>query len=374
MKVVYDLEAYSFSPHGGVARIFDEILPRLEERPGFDAVLRRNGPLARRAPGGDRSKMSPIPALPPGYHRHRWLGSLYSRMEQLYWRLEGADIFHPTFYPIQDGPRGAPVLVNVYDLNHELIPQADDMPDHGAFLLRKKRWLQRAERILCISEATRSDLLRCYDVQPGRVRVVHLAGNPSFHLLPRNEALKAASSLLTGVDRPFLLYVGSRQRYKNFHRLLQAYGSWSRRNEVALVVVGGRPSVEDAKLLDLCGNPPNVHYVGHATDGQLNALYNVAEFFVYPSAGEGFGIPLLEAMSAGCPLCLSDLPVFHEVAGAAADYFDAAQPDSAHAAFERSLQRRAAPDFARNPPKPAQDFSWDRAADEVWKIYEEMKE
>ena len=372
MKVLYDLQAYSFSPHGGVARMFDALIERMARRPDYQALYRSGTPLARVPPRLPRTAFAGLPPCPAPLRRLPLAPAGYRALEQLNWKRRGPQIFHPTFYPAGDDFRHLPTVVHVYDLIHELIPQADDMPDHAGFLHTKRRWLQRAQRVVCISEATRTELLRHYDLDAAKVRVVTLAGGDGFHALEPAAARTTAGQLGDLTNRPFLLFVGSRQRYKNFHRLLQAYGSWRHRHEVALVVVGGRPGPADQIALDLAGRPEHVHFVGPADDATLNALYNLARFLVYPSSAEGFGIPLLEAMAAGCPVVASDLAVFHEVAGDGPVYFDPLSVDSLHAAFDRGLTRRDDPAFQRHPPRPARDFSWDRCAEEMWNIYREL--
>lgn len=372
MKVLYDLQAYSFSPHGGVARMFDAVIERLARRPDYQALYRSGTYLARVPPRLPATSFAGLPPCPPILRRLPLAPAAYAALERANWNRRGPQLFHPTFYPAADDFRHLPTVVHVYDLIHELIPQADDMPDHAGFLRTKRRWLERAQRIVCISEATRRALLGHYALDPARVRVVTLAGGEGFHRLDPAAARAAAGPLADAVSRPFLLFVGSRQRYKNFHRLVQAYGSWRHRHEVALVVVGGRPGTADALALDLAGRPEHVHFVGATDDVTLNALYNLARFLVYPSSGEGFGIPLLEAMAAGCPLACSDLDVFHEVAGDGPVYFDPLRADSMHAAFDRALTRRDEESFLRNPPRPAQAFSWDRCAEELWAVYREL--
>lgn len=365
VNVLYDLQAYSFSPHGGVARIFDELLTRFSQRPDFSGTLFPSAPPRRSPPQARNLKVKAFPSIPVLRH-------LLRPVEAAYWNAQRLDLQHPTFYPPEDRWPKLPAVVHVYDLIHETIALADDMPDHAAFLAIKKRWLQRAQRIVCISQATRDELLRLYDLDEKIVRVVPLACGPAFRRLDEAEAKRLAAPVLKGVEGPFMLYIGSRQRYKNFHRLLHAFAAWSRFRDVALVVVGGRPNASDAAALDLSGAARNVHFVGHADDEALNALYNRARFFVYPSLCEGFGIPLLEAMAAGCPIAASDLPVFREIAGGGPDYFDPLSADSMHAAFDRALARREDSNFQRQPPAPTRDFRWERCAEETWNLYREI--
>ena len=372
MNVAYDLQAYSFSPHGGIARMFDEMLSQFAKRSDFKALLLRNGPLQRLPPTAPNIGFTRWPALPLPLHKYVLIGSAYSRLERAYWKTQGVDLYHPTFYPFHDMLGVIPCVVNVYDLIHERFEGADDMPDRSGFLQRKAKFIRKAARIICISEATKNDLLKYHNVDPSVVRVVHLGRNPVFRRMTAEEARAKTEKILGRDTRPFMLYVGSRQRYKNFHKFIRAYGLWNGRKDVDVIVVGGTQRAEDRVVLDLSGSPDRVRFIGHTDDETLCALYNRAAFFAYPSSCEGFGIPVLEALAAGCPLCLSDIPVFHEIAGDLAAYFDPDSPESAAQAFDRALALRTDAGFASLSIARADAFSWKTCTDRVWEIYKEL--
>jgi glycosyltransferase involved in cell wall biosynthesis len=372
VNVVYDLQAYSFSPHGGIARIFDEMLRAFARRRDFSARLIRTHALQRVPPLAENVRFAEFPDLPLQLHKYRLIGGAYSQLEKRYWKKQAIDIYHPTFYPFHDRFDALPCVVNVYDLIHERIEGADDMPDHRGFLKRKARFIEKADRLICISEATRHDLLACYKVDPQRVRVVHLGGNPVFRNMDDADAQAKCRALLKDFDKPFILYVGSRQRYKNFHLFMQAYGRWARRKDIGVVVVGGPARAEDRLVLDLSGSPAHVRFVGHTDDETLCALYNRAEFFVYPSRLEGFGIPLLEAMASGCPLCCSDIPVFREIAKDLPAYFDPSSAESAVAAFDKALTLRGDTRLVKLQADRAGQFTWQQCTDKIWQVYKEI--
>ena len=375
MKVIYDMQAYSFGPHGGIVRIFDEIIARLGGKPGFRACLFAAGRTAAPLPLGPHIRRSPWRGLPRGLSGSDTpISKIYHTLERLYWRTEGGHIFHPTFYPNRPALFRLPTVVTVYDLIHEQLDAPDDMPDHSAYLRLKKNAIQQAARILCISEATRQDLLKYYDVDPGIARTVHPACDPLFGHMPQEELDHVATAVLPDPATPFILYVGSRQRYKNFHRFLAAYRQWRENHNVRVVVVGKKRHSGDATVEDLTGSGGNITFLPNVTDRELCALYSRALFFCYPSLCEGFGIPLLEAMASNCALCISDIPVFHEVAGQAAHYFDPYSIESMLAAFDKCLADRENPQHDATRKEQLARFSWDRCAEQVWQLYEEVVE
>ena len=172
--------------------------------------------------------------------------------------------------------------------------------------------------------------------------------------------------LLKNSEKPFFLYVGSRQAYKNFDRLLNAYTQWRFNKDISLVVIGGGLPPPNHTEMD------NVTFLDQVNDNELCALYNKASFFAYPSLNEGFGIPMLEAMASNCPVCASDIPAFREVAGDTACYFDPYSTDSMISAFEKAMDQKNDTQLQRARQKCIARFSWDQCAENIWHIYEEL--
>jgi len=352
--------------------MLDEVLARLDQRDDFAALLYKPSRILAQAPKGRNIDMCMWRGLPGALREHALPRKIYHGLSELYWRCHQADIFHPTFYPLDTELFRLKTVVNIYDLIHEKIPHADDMPNHQQFLALKKRAVEKADRLICISESTRSDLQQYYDVDTERTRVVHLACNKEFRVMPSEQSTRLAGEVSSALDRPFVLYVGSRQRYKNFHRLLQAYQGWTANRDVDLVVVGGPKKSTDAATHDLATGKGTVRYLSFPGDETLCALYNRARFFVYPSLAEGFGIPLLESMASGCPVCVSDIPPFREVAGDAAIYFDPHSVDAMRVAFDRALAARNSEEIQTRHQLCLSHYSWDKCAEKIWDIYSEL--
>lgn len=371
MNLVYDLQAYSFSPYGGITRMFDELFTHLAGRPEHRAKICMLHPPHRLPPLAPNVRICSLHTLPGGLRNRGMTRWLVNAAERAYWRGFKPDLFHATFYPDPWPLPHLPAVVNVYDLIHEKFAKPDNMPDHTHFLRLKRRALKRASRIICISHATKNALLEHYEVDPAKIRVVHLGRDPLFRPLSTEVAQAKTRALLQKGAKPYLLYIGSRQRYKNFHRLVAAYGRWPHRNEVDLAVVGPVELQEDRIVNDLCGWPGHIRYLGHVDDETLCALYNLAVGLVYPSLDEGFGIPLLEAQASGCRLCISDIPVFREVVGDHAVYFDPQSVDGICAALDRVYADHAG-SGREAPGDGLATYSWDRFTRNVLEIYEEM--
>jgi len=181
------------------------------------------------------------------------------------------------------------------------------------------RLVRRARHVIAISEFTRDRLVRATGLGEDAVSVIPNGVGARFQP-PEAQARRRTRDALGLADVRYVLSVGTLEPRKNLAGLLRA---WARAlpdlpGDLELVIAGapGRASVfAEASLGDL---PPRVRLAGRVDDDMLPALYAEAEWFVYLSLYEGFGLPPLEALACGTPVIVSDIPVFREVAGDAA--------------------------------------------------------
>ncbi len=157
----------------------------------------------------------------------------------------------------------------------------------------------------------------------------------------------------------YILTVASMDPRKNLDRVVEAYEKSNVKKDVKLVLVGKSSSLFNLKISEEIRS----NSIGYVPDEQLAALYQGAALFVYPSLYEGFGIPPLEAMALGCPVILSDIPVFREVFGDAAYYVDPLNSDS----IAEGIQKVLSNDNLRNELiarglQQAKQYSWERSA------------
>jgi glycosyltransferase involved in cell wall biosynthesis len=220
--------------------------------------------------------------------------------------------------------------------------------------------LARADRVICVSESTRRDLLELYEVDPARVSVVLLAAS----ILPSKEEPMDFGA-------PYFLHVGARYLYKNFNGLIAAFGEAQLHRTHKLVSFSAVP-LTDAELtaMERAGVPKErVIRVG-GDDNVLARYYAGAEALVFPSMYEGFGIPLLEAMRCSCPIITSNISSLPEVAGDAAIYCD---PGDIKSIAEAMVKIASSPEARKNliakGIQRAQRFSWDCCAEETYAVY-----
>ncbi len=273
---------------------------------------------------------------------------------------QGFDVFHPTYYDpyFLDHLKQKPFVLTICDMIHEIFPQhfspRDNTRERKAILARA------ATRIIAPSRTTRADIVRYLGIEPAKIDVIHLANA----LGGESEAVPVPGS--------YLLYVGGRgRRYKNFANFFCAFARLAAAfPALHLVCVGQRGfAPEELAVIRGCGLESRCRSVP-ATDRQLVFLYRQAALFVYPSLYEGFGLPILEAFAAGCPVALSDASCFPEIAGDAAFYFDPSDVSSivqalatvlADEALRRTLIHRG---WSR-----LQAFSWGLTAERTAALY-----
>lgn len=199
----------------------------------------------------------------------------------------GSAVFHSSYYRRPD-VSSLPSIVTVYDFTYERFVSG---PRRWVHSWQKFAAIRNAQAILCISQATLDDLHDLVGVRADQTaQVVHLAASDVFARLDHVDA----------TARPFVLFVGQRAGYKNFDGVLRAMEFLP--PEVELHCVGGG-ALQPAELDKVpAAVRARVRHVGFVTDEILNGLYNRALCLAYPSRYEGFGIPVIEAMRAGCPV------------------------------------------------------------------------
>jgi glycosyltransferase involved in cell wall biosynthesis len=196
---------------------------------------------------------------------------------------------------------------------------------------------------------------------------VHLGHDPYFQICDSSHTLSDLSSRL-GIRRPFLLYVGSFARRKNLPNMIDAFAmTRKRRPEVQFVIVGGPSGRDDVFPAEV---PEGVVVAGRVNRQELRALYNNAELLLFTTLYEGFGVPVLEAMSCGCPVVTSPVTSLPEVAGDAALY---AAPDQAGEIAEQALRvlekNQLRKILVENGLKQVSRFDWKTTANQTIDIY-----
>jgi glycosyltransferase involved in cell wall biosynthesis len=264
-------------------------------------------------------------------------------------RHAGAAVVHyPTYRGPVRGPR-PPMVVTVLDL--AILREPAWFPVWARLHARSvmPATVRAATRVIAISRQTADDVVSMLGVPTNRVHVVECGVDAIFSSPPH---------VVAGTGDPFLLGVGTPEPRKNLARLLDAFTLLRERGGAERLVLVGADGWGDTQLAPRAG----VELRGRVSDEQLRDLYAGAEALVFPSLWEGFGLPVGEALAAGCRVVCSDLPVLREVAGEMATYVDPRSPSSIANGIQRALEQPR--------PAPSHRLTWKRAAQltaEVWK-------
>ncbi|TXH19815.1 MAG: glycosyltransferase family 1 protein [Gammaproteobacteria bacterium] len=356
MNILYGHQIFTRQTFGGVSRYFHEISKRIPMLTGdsaevfaplhVNAYLTQNPRLLR--PSVQLNKFRGGAAILGSFNA--CLGLFGTS------RNKHVDIYHPSYYPQVDyRPKNSGLIVTVFDMIHELEPASFSRFDPTAKL--KRRAVASADHVICISGNTQRDLVDITGVKIEKTSIIHLGhslGPPAHRDMTR--------PLL---DRPFILHVGQRGGYKNFPLLIEAFASSREltRTHTLVCFGGGGFTGHELAMARAFGLSHNNLRHMDGNDAQLSRLYASADVFVYPSRYEGFGIPLLEAMSRGCPVACANTSSLPEVAGPAAEYFDPNDPTDLRRAMETVITApgRAAQlsDFSH---VRSSQFSWDKCA------------
>ena len=253
-----------------------------------------------------------------------------------------------------------PFVTTVVDLIPELLQGRDFIRPH------RKAVLDAASGIVAISQFTKDQIVEQYGVPEAKIRVIHLGPDP----------IGTASG-----DSPirfgrYILYVGRRREiadYKNFPFFVRAIAPiLKERRDVFLVCTGSPFEDCDRKLFAENGmSDKAIHFV--ADDRSLTNLFSHAAAFVYPSKMEGFGIPVLDAFAARCPVVLSNSSCFPEIAGDAAIYFDIGDAAGLRQAVQTAMDDNdVRANLIAKGVRRMKMFSWEKCAAETAEFYREV--
>jgi glycosyltransferase involved in cell wall biosynthesis len=361
MQILIQGTVFENDRQRGIRRYFYELVKRVGLHYQIDIVL--NNPAVAELP----PNCTVVPrkewhlASPRNYPLRAWRKF---RRRFAPTELKGHTLFHPSFFtpsPVAHIPQ----VVTVYDMIAEKY-EPHNLRGRESHIEDKRRSMEAARKIICISESTAKDVKELYPDFADKVCVIYLG---TEHLLEK--AAPALAQRLgdpSGSARPYLLHVGERASYKNFGLILSAMSEPSWPAELQVVVAGAMPSRDELEVIHRLGLTSRIGFVGRASDRELKDLYLASTGFVFPSLYEGFGLPLFEAQSLGTPVLCSDIPVFRETGGDSPLFFDARDPSALANAAQRLMNMGTAYD-RESGLRNVQRFRWDDCATMTSEVY-----
>ena len=264
---------------------------------------------------------------------------------------------------------GPPSVVTVHDLAFVRYPEHAPLTRRVYLTPATRMSVARARRIITVSEATASDLIRWAGVPAAKIEAIPLAAATSIR---PPEQDRSENFRRTSVHRPYVLAVGTIEPRKNLRTLLRAFASIVDRVPHDLVVVGGdgwkRGSL--AAELETRGISSRVRFTGHVDDDELSCWYSASDCFVFPSMFEGFGLPPLEAMQCGAPVITTTASSLPEVVGDAAITVEPYDADAFAAAIRRVVTNESLrAEMREQGLARAASFTWSRTASSTLDVY-----
>ncbi len=290
--------------------------------------------------------------------------------------LDSIDVFHCQYMGPPVGK--TPYVVTMHDIIHEYLPQF--YPRALRYFMHlfypiSARW---ASRVITVSESSKRDLIKYYNVPEQKIIVTHLGVSDNFRQIHEEEKIKQVLRKYD-ITGDYILFVGRLEPRKNISGLIKAFHNLksSRGIKHKLVIVGMRYfKYEDIfRLVDALGLQDEIIFTGGVEDNDLPMIYNGADLFVYPSFAEGFGIPPLEAMSCGVPVISSNTSSMPEVIGDTGILIDPYNiGELARAIYEVLCNRDLQKEMQAKGLKRAERFLWENTARKTLNVYHDIYE
>ena len=360
MNVVYTHDIFSAQKYGGISRYFFELIKRI---PPDKANIRVFAGLHinEYIRGLSGLKGIKVPSLKHTGTIRMEINALFQKFILSRWKDK--EIIHQTYHNRFAPSKKVKYVITIYDMITERFPKY--FLDQNKTSDLKKQCCEQADKIIAISNSTKNDLISLFGIDPEKIVVIYLASSLNDDIPCFNDTISPG---------PYMLHVGKRGGYKNFRKLLQAFSQSNvLRNNFHLICFGSDPFDDiEKKELDVLGISKLVHQIS-GNDCLLATYYRYATAFICPSLYEGFGIPLLEAMSLSCPVVCSNTSSIPEVVGDAGIYFDPENISSIQSALEDTLFNESLlSDLKKRGLQRESIFSWDKCASETVAVYQSL--
>lgn len=266
------------------------------------------------------------------------------------------DLIHTSDWA--EPPSKLPKITTVHDLNFMIDP---DYAHPQIRQVHKKRlyWVSReSTRIIAVSQATKNDLTKYFDVDPSLVDVIYEGPSQLAPPPTSPEAIKSSLKRL-GINLPFILIPGSGHPRKNLKNIARAL---TLQKVPYQFVVIGRPSQAEIKL------KKHFLFTGFVSQSDYSLLLSQAELLLYPSLYEGFGIPILDAFNFSLPVLTSNTSSLPEVAGSAATLVDPEDPHSIATGIIKTINNRQL--LIKKGRLQAKKFTWQKTAEQTRRLYQ----
>ncbi len=337
---------------------------------------------------GPAERMRDIGPLPPSFFMQDYdlpENSIRNYLEfQRMIRRFGADLIHVPHLVAYPEYMPCPYVMTVHDLLEQLYPTPTERGLRGSLRFWfTRRAMRHAQRILAVSNSTKSDIIQLFGIPADKIEVVYNAIDDRFRRGHATDADRQFISERYQVNYPFLLYAGNVKPHKNIIRIIEAFSALKTELEkehkfpdLKLIIIGDELSQHPdlRRTVIKSGMTNDVRFLGFVPIDVLRIFYDAAKIFVFPSLYEGFGLPPLEAMAHGTPVVTSNASSIPEVVGNAAVLVNPENVFEIMRALHRVLVDQALRDrLKQRGYEQAQRFSWDISVQRILQIYRDVR-
>lgn len=294
---------------------------------------------------------------------------------RFYWRKrtreDNIDIFHTSYFPVPGGLESK-LVVTIHDLRHMKCATTSKLRYYYSRCILPGM-MEKVRKVITVSDFIKDEIVDLLGVSEEKVRVIHNSYNSKFRKIEGREELDVKRRELF-LPAHYILTVSRMEPRKNLEGLIRAFMSLKRGKDIEhkLVIVGVNEG-DVAQSVKFDGD--EVMFTGYVSPDDLPLIYNLADLFVFPSYYEGFGIPVLEAMACGTPVISSNTSAMPEVVGDAGVLFDPHRKEEiAETIFRVLSDESLRQQMILKGLERVKDFSWERAARETIRVYEEVGE
>ena len=265
-------------------------------------------------------------------------------------------IFHSSHYRICKN-KSAINITTVHDFTYEKYRKGLALWVHS---WQKFRAIRKADVVVCISENTKQDVLHYLpDIDERKIRIISNGVSTDYKVIDTDKYSYIGE---------YVVFVGSRQPYKQFDLVVQSLKD----TPYKLAIVGSALNEEEARFVNETLGKDNFIQLGYLSNSELNELYNQAICLAYPSAYEGFGIPVLEAQRAGCPVIAYNASSIPEVIGKTPLLLDELTVAEFHSKLEILKDNATRDEIISTGLENSKRFSWEKMGNEYVALYKEL--
>lgn len=297
----------------------------------------------------------------------------------MYLRKNPVDIYHTQYITPWFVPKNIKIVTIIHDISFNFFPQFIKFFDLFFLKILIPISLRRADKIIAVSEFTKDEIIKFYKISPEKIECVYNAISDEFsNNNVSEEQLKETKNKYNLPDK-FILYVGTLQPRKNIPQLIEAFSRIKGKLEnFKLVICGNKKAHNYDKRIENSIKTNNLEndviFPGFIDEEDKQAVYRLAQVFAFPSFYEGFGIPLLEAMSQKVPIIASSIPSLKEVSGDSALYFDTASLDDfSQKMYDICINKKLREELVQLGNERINFFSWEKSAVKMLAIYKNLR-